>query len=261
MRPTCFAKLPFRLGTTSYIIPDDILPNVRWLADKVDDVELVLFEAEDYSNLPSPALVAELNAIAKDNGLTFTVHLPLDLKFTRSGAAADISIEKALKVIRCTEKLNPFAYVAHLDSHQIGCNDETSHPEMVDNCLNALERIAPSLPERRLLAIENLESYDPERNDPVVHRFSASYCIDIGHLWLQGRDPLPYLQPRLKQTRVIHLHGIEERDHRSLTAFQDNRVQLSWQALINAQYNGVLTLEVFNEKDFSASMELLKEVT
>lgn len=261
MRPTCFAKLPFRLGTTSYIIPDEILPNVRYLADQVDDVELVLFEADDYSNLPSPALVDELNAIAKDNELTFTVHLPLNLKFTRDDAAADISIEKALKVIGCTEKLYPYAYIAHLDSHQIGCADETSHPEMVENCLKALERIAPSLPDRRLLAIENLESYDPERNDPVVQRFGASHCIDIGHLWLRGRDPLPYFKPRLDRSRVVHLHGIEERDHRSLTAFQDNRVQLTWRALINAQFDGVLTLEVFNEADFFASMELLKEIT
>ena len=45
-----FPALPFRLGTTSYIIPADILPNVRYLADKVDDIELVLFEADDYSN-------------------------------------------------------------------------------------------------------------------------------------------------------------------------------------------------------------------
>ena len=59
MTLTGFPKLPFRLGTTSYIIPDDILPNVRYLADKIDDIELVLFDVEDYCNLPSPALVAE----------------------------------------------------------------------------------------------------------------------------------------------------------------------------------------------------------
>jgi hypothetical protein len=29
---------PFRLGTTSYIIPADILPNAQYLADKVQDI-------------------------------------------------------------------------------------------------------------------------------------------------------------------------------------------------------------------------------
>jgi len=33
---------PFRLGTTSYIIPDDILPNVRYLSGKV--IECLLHE-------------------------------------------------------------------------------------------------------------------------------------------------------------------------------------------------------------------------
>ena len=30
----------FRIGTTSYIIEDDLLSNTRWLANKVDDIEL-----------------------------------------------------------------------------------------------------------------------------------------------------------------------------------------------------------------------------
>ena len=45
-------ELPFRLGTTSYIIPDDILPNVRYLAGKVKDIELVLFDIDEYCNIP-----------------------------------------------------------------------------------------------------------------------------------------------------------------------------------------------------------------
>jgi hypothetical protein len=43
---------PFRLGTSSYIIPDEILPNIQYLKDLVDDVEIVLFESDEYSNIP-----------------------------------------------------------------------------------------------------------------------------------------------------------------------------------------------------------------
>ena len=47
----------FRIGATSYIIPADILPNVEYLAPQVDDVELVLFETDEYgSNLPDAVL-------------------------------------------------------------------------------------------------------------------------------------------------------------------------------------------------------------
>ena len=55
----------FRIGTTSYIIPADILPNVEYLAPQVDDVELVLFETDEYgSNLPDAALCDRLNELA-----------------------------------------------------------------------------------------------------------------------------------------------------------------------------------------------------
>ena len=53
----------YRLGSTSYVWPADILPNVRRLGPWVDDVELVLFEVEDASNLPDAEMVAELNAL------------------------------------------------------------------------------------------------------------------------------------------------------------------------------------------------------
>src|SRR5262245_25369283 len=84
---------PFRLGTTSYIIPDDILPNVRYLADKVQDVELVLFEVDDGpNNLPSSETVAELAALADAHDLTYTVHLPLDLRLGADGDEGHISL-------------------------------------------------------------------------------------------------------------------------------------------------------------------------
>src|SRR5512139_1339394 len=52
---------PFRLGTTSYVIPADILPNARYLAGKVRDIELILFEVDDGpNNLPSPEVIEEL---------------------------------------------------------------------------------------------------------------------------------------------------------------------------------------------------------
>ena len=63
---------PFRLGTTSYIIPAGLLENIRYLAGKVQDVELVLFDVDGGpSNLPTPAQVSELSGLAADHDLTF----------------------------------------------------------------------------------------------------------------------------------------------------------------------------------------------
>ncbi len=58
---------PFRVGSTSYVYPDDILPNVEQLAAKgdVDDIELILFEVDDGpNNLPNAATVQKLSDIA-----------------------------------------------------------------------------------------------------------------------------------------------------------------------------------------------------
>ncbi|MRR17452.1 MAG: sugar phosphate isomerase/epimerase, partial [Deltaproteobacteria bacterium] len=114
---------PFRLGTTSYIIPDDIIPNVRYLAGQVQDVEIVLFEVDDGSNnLPRKEQISELAAIAADHDLTYTVHLPLDLRLADDGSSRHASLSKARRVIERTLALDPWAYVLHLDGQSVrGC--------------------------------------------------------------------------------------------------------------------------------------------
>src|SRR5512138_1133341 len=113
-------KYPFRLGATSYIIPDDILPNVRSLAGKVRDIELILFEVDDGpNNLPAPGVIAELLQLADRHDLTYTVHLPLDLKLGEDGSEQDRSLLKAKRVIDCTRDLQPWAYVLHLDGRAV----------------------------------------------------------------------------------------------------------------------------------------------
>src|SRR5690348_8510054 len=99
---------PFRLGTTSYIIPEEILPNAYYLAGKVRDIELILFEVDDGpNNLPSTDVVDELSQIARRSDLTYTVHLPLDLKLGNDSSEQDQSLVKAKRVIDCTCGLNP----------------------------------------------------------------------------------------------------------------------------------------------------------
>src|SRR5208337_2974964 len=57
-------RFPFRMGTIPYIIPAELLPNVNFLAGKVDDIELVLFESDEITNLPENATVKALKKTA-----------------------------------------------------------------------------------------------------------------------------------------------------------------------------------------------------
>lgn len=250
---------PFRLGTTSYIIPDDILPNARYLAGKVRDIELILFEVDDGpNNLPSHEVINELSKIAQDNDMTYTVHLPLDLKLGEENSERDQSLVKAKRVIDCTCRLNPWAYVLHLDGKSVRTSSVSeSIQRWQDQSVRALEIVSAWAGGAEKLAVENLETYPLDFIQPVLDRIRVSRCVDIGHLWLDGHDPIPYLQAAFSRTRVIHIHGIAERDHRSLAFMPQEKVRAVWGELLRVNYEGVLTLEVFSEEDFSTSIEVI----
>ena len=254
---------PFRLGTTSYIIPDDILPNARYLAGKVRDIELILFEVDDGpNNLPSPEVIEELSQIAGQYDMTYTIHLPLDLKLGEDGSERDQSLVKAKRVIDCTRALDPWAYVLHLDGKSVRTSTDT---ELIvrwqHQSVRALEIVAEWTGGADKLAVENLETYPLNFIQPVLDRISVSRCVDIGHLWLDGHDPTPYLRVALARTRVIHIHGIAERDHRSLAFMPEGKVRAVWDELLLAKYEGVLTLEIFSEEDFLSSMEVIEKLS
>ncbi|MFA7294719.1 MAG: cobamide remodeling phosphodiesterase CbiR, partial [Candidatus Omnitrophota bacterium] len=109
-------KLSFRIGTTSYIYPDDILPNVHKLKGKVDDLELVLFEVNNIGNIPMQKDLKELKHISNKWNLTYTVHLPLDINLGSAIAGKRKgSVEKAGMLIERLAILNPYAYILHLN--------------------------------------------------------------------------------------------------------------------------------------------------
>jgi sugar phosphate isomerase/epimerase len=253
---------PFRLGTTSYIIPDDILPNAHYLAGKVRDIELILFEVDDGpNNLPSTDVIDELSRIAQQHDLTYTVHLPLDLKLGKDGSEQDQSLVKAKRVIDCTRGLDPWAYVLHLDGRSIRTSaDAELINRWQDQSVRALELVAEWAGSAEKLAVENLETYPLDFIQPVLDRIPVSRCVDIGHLWLDDHDPIPYLQAALPRTRVIHIHGIAERDHRSLAFMPQEKISQVWDELIRANYEGVLTLEIFSEEDFISSLEVIEKI-
>lgn len=234
-----------RLGTTSYIHPADILPNVRFLAGMVDDIELVLFEVDDgTANLPSEETVAELTRIASDAGMTYTVHLPVDLRLAARDNAE--SIDKAVRVIERTAALEPFGFVVHLEGREQGVVDPDRE---LGNAVRALECLARCCASPELLCVENLETQPAPLIDAVLAAASVSCCVDVGHLWKRGEDPVPHLTRWLPRTRVIHLHGVGSRDHQRLSLLPESRLD-EVTRVIAPQYSGVVTLEVFNEDDF-----------
>jgi sugar phosphate isomerase/epimerase len=246
---------PFRIGSTSYVFPADILPNVEQLAaaGATDDIELILFEVDDGpNNLPAEAIIMQIDALARQAGISFTVHLPLDLTLAADGSAGHQSLEKARRVIARTLPLAPFAFVFHLDGQGV------DQPGWADRALGALDAILPLVPDPALMAVENLESYPPTYLDGVLARSPISRTTDIGHFWKMGIDPMAYLPAWLPRTRVIHIHGMAERDHHSLALVPPADLDPVVAHLLD-HYQGVVTLEVFETSDFFSSRAALLE--
>ncbi|MCS7220713.1 MAG: cobamide remodeling phosphodiesterase CbiR [Anaerolineae bacterium] len=244
-----------RIGSTSYVYPADILPNVERLAGLVDDIELVLFEVDEYgSNLPDATTVDRLNELAAIHGLTYTVHLPLDLRLADDGSAVHVSLEKAHKVIDRTSRLLPWGYIVHLNGDVL---QDQPTPDQVkrwqERAQRSLEIVCTWLDDPRRLCLENVERWDPTAFAPIVQALPISRCVDVGHLWMQGADPLEHLGAWMERTRVVHIHGLAERDHQSLAHMPPERLDPMVAFLVQG-FRGVVTLEVFGEADFFSSL-------
>lgn len=254
-------QFPFSLGTTSYIIPADIIPNVRILAPCIDDIELILFESPDYSNIPSHEDIRTLRELAQNHQITYTVHLPIDRK-----AAASDRLERELfcdgvkKILDRCNALNPAAWILHLEG--ISCDSPLKEiSEWEKRCFETMENIKNVFPCPQLIVIENL-AYPWEWHRNIATHYNTSLCCDVGHLWINFQDQWKdHLKQMLHRTRVIHLHGTANgKDHISLSEGNPLLIKSFFDIIRKHSYSGVITLEIFNENDFINSIEVIQRL-
>jgi adenosylcobalamin phosphodiesterase len=248
-------RLVMRVGTTSYIYPADIPTNVRKLAGTIEDIELVFFEVDDrWNNMPDRETVRHLRELALANDLTYTVHLPLDLRLANDDNSG--SLEKARRVIGPTADLEPYGYVVHLENDDFPASTELDR--WVDNSIASLQELEREVEGPDRLCIENLENHEPGMLEAVMERSPVSCCIDVGHFWKQGRDPVPFMESWLPRTRVVHIHGMDGHDHRALSRMSPAELDPVMR-LLNGGFGGVLTLEVFSLPNFENSLRAVTE--
>jgi sugar phosphate isomerase/epimerase len=263
-------QLPFRVGATSYIIDADLVANADFLAPHVQDMQLVLFDLPGGpSNLPDAATVTRLAEIGARGDLSYTVHLIDDLADWDAPphpVAPPPALCSAQDVIARTQALSPWAWVAHLDGRNVRAQGYPAAALAAWRVQIAaiVTSVGRAAGDEARLAIENLEGYPPAFITPVVAATAASRCVDIGHLWLDGHDPLEHLLLAWPRLRVVHLHGVSadvaeaHRDHRSLALMPPPQLDRVVHLLLARRYTGVLTLEIFGETDFWSSLHALE---
>jgi sugar phosphate isomerase/epimerase len=253
--------LPFRVGTTSFVYRGSWLNNVQRLAERVDDVEILFFEGDDISSLPSEDEMLAIAELRAAHDLTLSLHTPLNASLaSASDFERTLGVSRVLRAIEAAEPMRPDNYVVHV---YLGDREGDTPPHDLNAWRDRAERSIYALlaagvaPER--LCIEQLD-YDLRLLEPVITAYNLPVALDVGHLQRDGRDLHGLLDHWLPRTKLIQWHGTDDtgRDHRGLDWFPEADAKRMLQTLVSARYRGVLTLEVFREQDFEESMRLLE---
>lgn len=225
--------MPLRLAAPSCVVPDRIGPNCLALAPLVGEVALMLLETGgclDYDETDLPPHLAAL-------GLSFHVHLPLDLPWEAGAVAVD-------RAIRGLESKIAF----------LGPREYVLHPPAPGR-LSELLRIRPDLAAR--LCLENTGQSDLHEIWPEIQNLDLGVCLDLGHLVSYGQQASLALPGLLERVRVVHVYGGESpRGHAALRHLPDPGLLRN--ILRQVREDAVLVVEVFDMAGLQSSLALLK---
>jgi len=249
---------PFGLGTTSYIYPAAILPNVMRLAPVLDEIEIVLFESSGKDNLPDEELIRRLNTLSTDTGVQFNVHLPIDIYLgDQREAVRSQGLDVVKRFMERTLPLSPSTYTLHFSLKDEKGQDPSDLALWKSQLMQSGEVILRSGIEPSRISVETL-GYPYEWIEDIVRNFGFSVCLDIGHLLLKGLDLKGHLERYLSQTSIIHLHGVKDGiDHLGINNLNGETLEIIFSSLLH--FRGILSIEVFTFDDLRNSLQVLEE--
>ncbi|MCP5048136.1 MAG: hypothetical protein GY940_13275, partial [bacterium] len=247
-------RCPFKISAPSYLLPTGYIENVTYLIDKVEDIQLLLFDSLPDDPLFNEDTLSTLHYLVKEPAVTFSVHMP-----TRPDlfAGFESQLERACLIIERLKRLPVSSYTFHYDTpnrekwETLSQEDIRKIDDEYINYFKAIKKKFPNID----ISLENTGT-PLSALDNVVSACDISYCIDIGHLLVQDRD-VSEVEPRLKKASVIHFHGWEEMDGKR----QDHRPIRYDQKIFKMleSFTGVLTIENYHKHLFERSANLIKD--
>ncbi len=255
--PLIKGRFPFRLGTTSFILFDDYLPNVHHLAPLVDDIELLFTDPSDNA-LPDSVVMQEIRNIADRSSLSLTVHLPYDRDIGASddGARMD-ALSDLVHVIEKSRILEPLGWILHPFCEWQHFGPEGPPGEWLNRFSDSIDSLLDLGIPPESLCLENLRPVFSPLESLVAEK-GLSVCLDVGHLVIYGHDLDDFLDRYGSRIRVLHLHGIRDgRDHCSLACLDRPFLEKLMAFLHNGRARRVVTLEVFGQADLEESLRVM----
>ncbi|MCX8085132.1 MAG: hypothetical protein N3C60_09455 [Calditerrivibrio sp.] len=217
------------LGTTSFIIVDSRIQNVKFLASQIDTVQLLFLEKN--SLMDDINEIDELKKLSDSYDLNYVIHLPTDFDFNN-----DITTIKLF-----FSELQPLK-----PSHFI------LHPEDADIFYDKLEELQKVYP----ICVENIDDISLFQK---IYEIGCNICFDVGHALMHDKDIKDFIKKYGERIMVYHLHGVvNNTDHNSLR-FLDEKL-LCYLLDFGLEKNIINIIEVFKIHDYLDSKECLKEV-
>lgn len=256
----------FRLGTTSFIFPDHIIPNVEKLGKFFDEIEILAFESRPKKVLPSKEDVKQLLYLSQKLNLTYNIHLPDDVSLTGDSSQKRVKAADTIKqVIDLFSPLTPTTHTLHLQMPldiEKGRGDQKKLKKWEDNIRYGLGALLSDIQDPGIVSIETLD-YPFSFVEKLVEEFNLSVCIDIGHGIRFGHDFLKTFEIHKSRTPILHLHGVDfsgekRKDHTALDNLPEKHFQKVQKVLNN--FEGVVSLEVFNLENLNRSLIFLSKV-
>ncbi len=253
---------PFRLGTTSFIYPDHIIPNVRKIGAFFDEIELLVFESSPKGVLPSKEDIRVLEQLSEELDLSYNIHLPTDISLTDpSGTQREKAADTLVAVIELFAPLSPTTFTLHLSMDR-GAFTREDLFSWDKRAKKGLDFLVPRLPDPGLVSLETLW-YDPDALYRLVEDYALSLCIDAGHHFKYGHDLRTTFERFKDKIPLVHLHGVDfsgpaPRGHTGLDRLPHELFALTTELLI--PYEGTVSLEVFNLENLNRSLAQLSLV-
>jgi len=251
--PTSFKhRFPFILAATSFVYPDDYVPNVRRLGPFIDEIELLFCES---GALPPQCTIQELAALAQEHDLSYNIHLPSDISIGHTASCQrDHAVAAILKVFGLAEPLSPSTFTLHIPWEGLSFAPGPA-AEWRQNIHQSLAKLIRALGDPTRISIESLD-YPLEWLAEVIDALGVGICMDIGHLLLHGHDVARFFNRFAPRVSIIHLHGVDNgRDHLPLgrlsKLFEDTVMG------VLSGFKGIVSLEVFSFDALAASLNWL----
>ncbi|TIH16449.1 hypothetical protein D0S45_08510 [Marinifilum sp. JC120] len=235
---------PFQLAAPSWVIPGTVADNCRFLAGKVDEVALLFFETKSCLAYTEADLPLDL----ADSGLSFHIHHPLDLPWHEGGKrVAEIVLDLNDKA----GHLSPTAHVVHPPP----AGSEAA--ELIRD-FAAVIHLSPI--ESDTILFENIKENSLLGLTGIITDCGMKICLDLGHILAYAQDDL-LREPGLEaQIAMLHLNAPGKGGkHLGLEHLDSNGLETLGLLLDLLGEDGVVTVEVFEEKSFFESLQLLSD--